>query len=132
MMQAVASTWMQYTGMLILLTKNLLRGPTLMMVRMHTVSMLYTFILWAVLGGLLAIFVFSRAIKPSRTRSPRLELEGGRSVAPMSIFTRFWKSKTAALRRLLLPESLQSVFGNVTRLQLVLLAVLSGCLLIFS
>jgi len=99
---------------------------------MHTVSMLYTFILWAVLGGLLAIFVFSRAIKPSRTRSPRLELEGGRSVAPMSIFTRFWKSKTAALRRLLLPESLQSVFGNVTRLQLVLLAVLSGYLLIFS
>lgn len=95
-------------------------------------SMLYTFILWAVLAGILAIFVLSRAVKPSRTRSPRVELEGGRSVAPMNIFIRFWKSKTAALRRLLLPESLYSVFGHVTRLQLVLLAGLAGYLLIFS
>ncbi|XMA18665.1 hypothetical protein WAI453_011456 [Rhynchosporium graminicola] len=99
---------------------------------MHTVSMLYTFILWAVLGGLLAIFVLSRAVKPSRTRGPRWELEGGASVSPMSIFTRFWKSKTAALRRVLLPEGFQSVFGHVTRLQLVLLAMLLGYLTIFS
>src|SRR5689334_2341726 len=35
---------------------------------MHTVSMLYTFILWAVIGALLLLIVLSRLFRPKRAR----------------------------------------------------------------
>lgn len=99
---------------------------------MHTVSMLYTFILWAVLGGLLVIFVISRAMKPARSRGSVGGGEKGRVAASMGTWTRYWKAKTAASRKWLLPESMNSVFGNVTRLQVLLLAILVAYLTIFS
>lgn len=99
---------------------------------MHDVSMPYTFILWAVLGGLLAIFLLSRAVKPARARKAQHEVESGRGMSRMGFFTRCWKAKSSTLRRVLLPESFNSVFGNVTRLQLLLLAILVGYLVVFS
>lgn len=100
---------------------------------MHDVSMLYTFILWAVLGGLLALFVLSRALKPARNGNNKREreMESGTSLRRMGMWTRSWKSVTAMLRGVLLPES-GGVFAGVTRLQLLLLTILISYLLIFS
>ena len=96
-------------------------------------SMLYTFIMWAVIGALLAIFIFLRIIAPSARRRKVIQkgsedqLEKGEST-----FYRAWRAIQASLRRRLLPESLVHVFGRVTRLQILTLAIISGYLLIFS
>jgi len=99
---------------------------------MQSYATLFSLMLWAILGGLLAFFVLSRAVKPTRSRNATTGSESGRAAAPMGFWARLWKSKTAAARKWLLPESMHYLFGNVTRLQLVLLAVLIVYLLVFS
>ena len=100
---------------------------------MHDVSMLYTFIMWAVIAALIAIFVFIRVIAPSArkrslaTKSSEEQVEEGEPA-----FYRAWRGTQASLRRRLLPEGLVKVFGRVTRLQILTLAIISGYLLIFS
>ncbi|KAL2067229.1 hypothetical protein VTL71DRAFT_1653 [Oculimacula yallundae] len=99
---------------------------------MQSHATLFSLILWAVFGGLLLFFLISRAVKPARSRPATVGSESGKASAPMGSWTRLWKSKTASVRNLLLPESMHSIFGNVTRLQLLLLAVLLVYLLVFS
>lgn len=100
---------------------------------MHDVSMLYTFIMWAVIGALLALFIFLRIIKPQSRRQPRLSIGAAEQAeSGESSFYRAWRGIQATLRRALLPESLVGWFGRVTRLQLLILAIISGYLLIFT
>lgn len=94
---------------------------------MHDVSMLYTFILWAVIGFLLLAAIAIRILKPVQPWSSsaivnRNEREIG------SFYYRSWRSIQAILKRRLLPES----FGSITRLQMTVLVILLSYLLIFS
>lgn len=99
---------------------------------MHDISMLYTFIMWAVFGGVVVLFVALRLMNPRRTSILALKDDESQQHAPQGIFYRTWRTCCTYLRRLLLPEALTSVFGHVTRLQILILAVLLGYLLVFS
>lgn len=95
---------------------------------MHTVSMLYTFIMWAVIGGILLIIVLSRLLRPHRKAGEhnmdRIQRQG--------FLYRSWRSFASGARRYLLVESLPKLFPNTTRFQIVVLATLCGYLTIFS
>ncbi|KAM3072722.1 hypothetical protein ACMFMF_007055 [Clarireedia jacksonii] len=101
---------------------------------MHDISMLYTFILWAVIGGLLAIFIILRFLRPTgkgSTASPDAENQTSTG-SSNGWYYRAWRGTQASLRRYLLPESFASIFGHTTRLQILTLAILSGYLIVFS
>jgi hypothetical protein len=103
---------------------------------MFDTSMLYTFIMWAVIGGLLLIMLGMRFAAPSSR--PARDSSSDQVVAERqrprmgSSYYRAWRASAGALRKYLLPESLKGLFGNVTRLQLVAFAGLSIYLIIFS
>jgi hypothetical protein len=97
---------------------------------MHDTSMLYTFILWAVIGGLLMIAIVLRMLSPASPIA-RQGAEKECSTSSSSYY-RAWRANQASMKRHLLPESFVSLFGNVTRLQLLVLAILLCYLLIFS
>lgn len=100
---------------------------------MHDVSMLYTFIMWAVIVGILFIWAFYIRVAPSRRQLSTNPHHNDAVAAPrQSWFYRSTRSMQVALRRHLLPESLIGIFGRVTRLQVLVLAILSGYLLVFS
>ncbi|KAF4302467.1 FAD-binding 8 [Botryosphaeria dothidea] len=104
---------------------------------MMDVSMLYTFILWAVIGGLLAIWVFLRFAKPSRRFagqffSSKQDIEATAKREVQSSIYRAYRAVVVSLRKWLLPETLKSVFGNISRLQVLILACILAYLLIFS
>ncbi|KAK8245713.1 ferric-chelate reductase-like protein [Phyllosticta capitalensis] len=100
---------------------------------MMDVSMLYTFILWAVIGGILFLFLFYRLLKPKRSQSfyPMKQDPEAPKSSQSSIY-RLYRSTVVGLRKWLLPETLRNVFGRVSRLQVVVLAVMLAYLLIFS
>ncbi|KAF7905351.1 uncharacterized protein EAF01_005872 [Botrytis porri] len=99
----------------------------------HDISMLYTFILWAVIGGILIILTTLHFIKPSGTASTKArDSEIQSSVGNSSWYYRAWRGTTAAFRRYLLPECFIKFFGHVTRLQVLILAIILGYLLIFT
>ncbi|KAF7590025.1 hypothetical protein BBP40_003413 [Aspergillus hancockii] len=99
----------------------------------HDVSMLYSFILWAVISGLLFLWVLGRHLFPlTRVTVPSRKqlLEG--SPHRQNAFYRLGTSIKSLGRRYLLPESLTAIFGHTTRLQLLILAILSVYLTIFT
>lgn len=99
----------------------------------HDLSMLYTFILWAVIGGLLIILTILHFIKPSGKITTEVRDSEIQSRAnTLSWYYRTWRGTTATFRRFLLPESFVKFFGHVTRLQVLILAILLGYLLIFT
>ncbi|KAF2261450.1 hypothetical protein CC78DRAFT_470326 [Lojkania enalia] len=95
---------------------------------MHTVSMLYTFILWAVIGGILLIIVLGRLVKPHK----RALTYGVQENEKQDFVYRIWRSTASTSRRYLLPESFPRLFPNTTRLQILILAALCVYLTIFS
>ncbi|KAK7544958.1 ferric-chelate reductase-like protein [Phyllosticta citribraziliensis] len=101
---------------------------------MMDVSMLYTFILWAVIGGILFGFIIYRLLKPRRQRyhfnSEKRDLEATKT--PQNSIYRLYRTTVVGLRKWLLPETLRSVFGRVSRLQVLVLVVMLVYLLIFS
>ncbi|PBP18615.1 ferric-chelate reductase [Diplocarpon rosae] len=103
---------------------------------MHDVSMLYTFIMWAVIGGILAIFMLGRFVLPRPTGSrKRGELEKQQQMRGSSTSSAYYRATRgfqAAVRRCLLPERWVKVFGNVTSLQVLILVIILVYLLIFS
>lgn len=99
---------------------------------MHDVSMLYTFILWAVLGGLLSIWVLLRLMAPTPSGSNHRDEEKSDQKQKHNFGYRAWRATWALGRRYLLPEALQNWFGHVSRLQIVILACLCTYLTIFS
>ncbi|GKZ20250.1 hypothetical protein AbraIFM66951_001418 [Aspergillus brasiliensis] len=94
----------------------------------HDVSMLYSFILWAVILGILFLWALGgRLIQFDRsvaTSSPKPV----RQSAPY----RLSRTLQALVRRHLLPETLPWVFGHTTRLQVLVFLILSGYLLVFT
>lgn len=88
----------------------------------HDVSMKYTFILWGVLLGILFVWI---TLRGWRMGGPTQRVGGlVDSIADgIERMKRRWLLQDAPLR---------SVFGRVTRLQVMVLAVLSGYLIIFS
>ncbi|KAF2139841.1 uncharacterized protein K452DRAFT_335742 [Aplosporella prunicola CBS 121167] len=87
---------------------------------MIDLTMLYTWIMWAVVGGVLLVMALLRYMKPSRS-----------GMSQSSVY-RGYRAVVMALRRWLLPETLFSVFGHVSRLQVAVLACTLVYLLIFS
>ncbi|KAL4804125.1 ferric reductase like transmembrane component-domain-containing protein [Aspergillus unguis] len=93
----------------------------------HDLGMLYTFILWAVICGLLFLWVLGRRLFPlSRNTVPK---DG---VARQNAIYRSFTTFKSFSRQYLLPESLPSIFGHTTRLQILILAVIIGYLTVFT
>lgn len=99
---------------------------------MHDVSMLYTFIFWAVVGGILAIWLAVRLLAPLPGSSMTTDGEAGQKKQKPGIVYRSYRALAASRRRWLLPEAIYSIFGHSSRLQVLILAVLSSYFLIFS
>ena len=89
--------------------------------------------MWAVIGGILVVVIGLRLLDPRRS-PPKADTEvEGQKPGRGSTYRRAWGAVTATCRRYLLPESsFVSVFGHVTKLQVLLLAGILGYLLIFS
>jgi len=99
----------------------------------HDVSMLYSFILWAAIGGILFVWCLGRHFIPSRRSDvTALQEEGERPTVRQTALYRLTRSVKVSARHCLLPESMVSIFGRTTRLQILVLAILAGYLLIFS
>ena len=88
----------------------------------HVRSMLYTFILWAVIAGVLA-FMFSLRHMKSASRRSEIKTPLGRGIDAFGAFGRRWMLAESPLRWL---------FGRVTILQVTVLSALLGYLLVFS
>lgn len=88
----------------------------------HVLSMVYTFIMWAVLGVLLIIAMFSRLLRP------RQEAERGAKQGGMYRLSR----GVAAFRRRYLGSECTKVFRYTTKLQVVILGLLCAYLIVFS
>ena len=99
---------------------------------MHDISMLYTFIMWAVIGFLFLSVIGLRLVKPSAKRVSVAGIEGQKDESLSSTSYRLWRGLQASTRKWLLPEGFVKVFGHVTKLQLLVLFVLSAYLIIFS
>lgn len=101
---------------------------------MHDVSMLYTFIFWAAIGGILAVWLALRLLNPRHvTIKSRGNAESAGSGNQQTFTRRLFSSCGTMRRHWLLPElGLPSVFGHASRLQVTILAVLLGYMLIFS
>lgn len=86
---------------------------------MHSVSMIYTFIMWGVLLGIAVVW---------------LTIRGWRMGGNMATWFDKALDRLATLRRrrLIQDTPMKWMFGRVSRLQVVILAVLSGYLTIFS
>ncbi|KAF2690626.1 hypothetical protein K458DRAFT_287692 [Lentithecium fluviatile CBS 122367] len=85
--------------------------------------MLYTFIMWAVIGGILFFIILGRLFRPYRKNEEDRK---------QSFLYRSCGSVAAGSRRFLLPESFPRFFPNTTRLQVLILAIIIVYLTIFS
>ncbi|KAI1402474.1 ferric reductase NAD binding domain-containing protein [Hypoxylon fuscum] len=102
----------------------------------HDLSMLYSGILWATIGGILLLWTIGRRV----FSSPRAdEVPTGsatdnerQAVKTISRRSRIRMTAEALVRRYLLPDSVRFVFGRTTRLQVLILAALAAYLLAFS
>ena len=98
---------------------------------MHDTSMLYTFILWGVIGFAFMVAIALRFLKPA-SKAPRTIVSEDKDPAASNSYYRVWRGIQGSIRKVLLPESFVGFFGHVTRLQLLVLAILLFYLLIFS
>ncbi|KAL0930244.1 ferric reductase like transmembrane component [Colletotrichum truncatum] len=99
----------------------------------HDLGMLYVGILWAIIGGILLVWAVGRRALPSLSEEDVLRaalLEDTR--ASKSFVNRLRQTASSAINRYLLPDCIRPVFGRTTRLQVLILTVLSGYLLVFS
>ncbi|KAL2869060.1 ferric reductase family protein [Aspergillus lucknowensis] len=100
----------------------------------HDLGMMYTFILWAVICGILFLWVLGRRLFPlARTTTiPSKEQLLEDSRPRQNAVHRLGTSIKAFTRRHLLPESLTWFFGHTTRLQILILAILIAYLTVFT
>ncbi|KAJ6442306.1 hypothetical protein O9K51_05862 [Purpureocillium lavendulum] len=93
----------------------------------HDVGMLYMGVLWATLGGILLVWFLARrisqpAVHPAPAPPKQTPSAPGKVRRTVAAYT----------RRYLLPDANHFVFGRTTRLQVLILALLSGYLLLWS
>ncbi|KAK2039926.1 ferric reductase like transmembrane component [Colletotrichum somersetense] len=99
----------------------------------HDLGMLYSGILWIIICGILLVWAVGRRALPSRSEEDVLRaalLED--SPRSKSFLNRLRQAISSGMNRYLLPDFIRPIFGRTTRLQVLILAVLSGYLLIFS
>ncbi|KAI1098273.1 ferric reductase NAD binding domain-containing protein [Jackrogersella minutella] len=100
----------------------------------HDLTMVYSGIFWSVIGGILLLWAIGRRVFPS----PRVDgvvagaMDNERLMKIAERRSRIRRTVAALIRRYLLPDSVRSIFGRTTRLQVLILTVLAGYLLIFS
>lgn len=101
----------------------------------HETGILYTGILWSTIGGILLIWAIGRHFW-GRQRASEAVAEHTTPVdtskTTASGITRLVDSLRATRRAYLLPESMRFIFGRTTRLQVTILAILTGYVAIFS
>ncbi|KAI2463825.1 ferric reductase NAD binding domain-containing protein [Annulohypoxylon bovei var. microspora] len=98
-------------------------------------TMVYSGIFWSVVGSILLLWAIGRRVFPSpRADEVFAGVIDNENLTKKTAGRRSRIRMTAAslIRRYLLPDSVRSVFGRTTRLQVLILAVLAGYLLIFS
>lgn len=101
----------------------------------HDLSMRYTFIMWGVILGALAVWSLSRLLRFMVRGSAGAKALSTDSAAARkgSAIARFGSAISATSRRYLLPESIGTrVFGRVSRLQVLILTVIASYLIIFT
>lgn len=104
----------------------------------HDVGMLYTGIIWATIGGILLIWaVFRRLLKPLSQENPRpwtdrRAEESAQDTKSNGFVTRLRLTLWSYTNRFLLPDCFRPFFGRATRLQVLILAIFSGYLTIWS
>ncbi|EUC36454.1 hypothetical protein COCCADRAFT_23736 [Bipolaris zeicola 26-R-13] len=86
----------------------------------HETSMIFTFVMWAVIGLILLLFVVFRLAHPQKQNGPR-----------QSFVYRLTRLASSAVRKYLLPEC-SKVFRYTTRLQVLILALFCAYLTVFS
>ncbi|CEJ94912.1 hypothetical protein VHEMI10420 [[Torrubiella] hemipterigena] len=91
----------------------------------HDSSMLYVGILWSTIGAILLIWWLARlAAQPTVIPAPRH--------APPSTLRRIANTASALKNKILLPDANHFLFGRTTRLQVAVLAILTGYVIIWS
>ncbi|TDZ19371.1 Ferric/cupric reductase transmembrane component 2 [Colletotrichum orbiculare MAFF 240422] len=111
----------------------------------HERGMLYTGIIWATLGGILLIWAVGRhfwsprraaevpVTKSAPTEKQQQQQQQQVAGKPRDAgLGRLGRAFAATVRSYTLPESVRSVFGRTTRLQVVILAALTAYLAVFS
>ena len=99
----------------------------------HDLGMLYCGILWATLGAVLFIWAIGRRLcQPSELHQVTLSEKERLSSVPQHGIRRLWNTFASFGRHRLLQDCLRSVFGRTTRLQVVILALLTGYLTIWT
>ncbi|KAJ5517231.1 hypothetical protein N7527_008791 [Penicillium freii] len=91
----------------------------------HDLGMLYSGILWCVIGAILLLWVVLNQFN-APTISPTL------AAPQLAGLYKVRRSVASFARRYLLPDAARFIFGRTTRLQVLTLGVLAGYLLIFS
>ncbi|XXG99693.1 hypothetical protein Hte_006034 [Hypoxylon texense] len=100
----------------------------------HDLSMLYSGILWAIIGGILLLWTIGRRVSPTPRADevPSGAFDSERAAKTISRRSRVRMTAESLIRRYLLPDSVRFVFGRTTRLQVLILTVLAAYLFIFS
>ncbi|KAK4170457.1 putative ferric reductase transmembrane component [Cladorrhinum sp. PSN259] len=103
----------------------------------HDRGMIYTGIFWLTILGILLVWGLARRIFPAREPVDdlisQLSQNGESSQRRQpSFFSRSCRAISSTLRRYLLPNSVRTLFGHTTRLQVLILAVLISYLTIWS
>ncbi|EMD88713.1 hypothetical protein COCC4DRAFT_195500 [Bipolaris maydis ATCC 48331] len=99
----------------------------------HDLSMLYSGIMWSIIGGILVIWGVGRHFARSQPSGVQLPAEVGEGVPQKrSALERFQKAIASYSRQYLLPDAARPIFGRVTRTQVLTLTVLTGYLIVFS
>ncbi|KAL0936045.1 ferric reductase transmembrane component 2 [Colletotrichum truncatum] len=100
----------------------------------HAVGMTYTGILWATIGGILLILAIGRHLWASPRAAETIPgvVDDEKSSAAASSTTRFTRAVAALRRQHLLPDSVRFIFGRTTRLQVLILVILTGYLTLWS
>ncbi|KAH6652262.1 ferric reductase like transmembrane component-domain-containing protein [Truncatella angustata] len=97
----------------------------------HDLAMLYSGILWCTIAGIVFAWAVGRRFWPSK-QADAVVLDDEKAAVNPGPASRLKRSLATASRSYLLPDSIRSIFGRTTRLQVLILASLAGYLLIWS
>ncbi|KAI6246335.1 Ferric/cupric reductase transmembrane component 2 [Erysiphe necator] len=102
--------------------------------RSHDLSMIYSFSFWAIIVGIFVIWIVARLLNKysQKETQTRAELEGQRKSKSNTLLTRIYRTTCSFLHRHLYPVFPGSTFGHVSRLQVLVFAVISTYISIFS
>lgn len=98
----------------------------------HDLSMLYAFILWAVIGGVFVIWGVGRHFCPSRQTAVLPVDASNERRSSQNVCYRLTRCIASLRHHHLDRESFRPIFGRFTRLQVLILAVIAGYLAIFT